>query len=138
MLSTRWRTSDSVRSVTERGIQSLLERHVELFNAAVSSGNYDPFLATFAEDAVMRFDDFPLGPYVGRSAIAEAYATQSPSDTMALIGMEVVGPNAVTAAFEWDAGGTGGIYLRFHDGQVVELAIAFDHVREPNVGPLTA
>jgi steroid delta-isomerase len=119
-----------VRFVTERGLKGLLERHVELFNAAVSSGNYDPFLATFAEDAVMRFDDSPLGPFIGRGAIAEAYATQPPSDTMALIGMEEVGSDAVTAAFEWDAGGTGSMYLRFRralgrSAKVVELAIAF-------------
>jgi hypothetical protein len=125
-----------VRVVTERGLRGLLERHVELFNAAVSSGDYDPFLATFAEDAVMRFDDLPVGPFVGRGAIAEAYATQPPSDTMALIGMQEVSADAVTAAFEWDAGGTGRMYLRFRDSrpghgaldsgaEVVELAIAF-------------
>ena len=124
--------------MTERTLRGLLERHIELFNAAVSSGDYDPFLATFAEDAVMRFDGFPVGPFVGRAAIAEAYATQPPSDTMALIGMQVVGTDAVTAAFEWDAGGTGRIYLRFREAEVVELAIAFDHVREPNIGPRTA
>jgi hypothetical protein len=120
-----------VRFVTERGLKGLLERHVELFNAAVSSGNYDKFLATFAEDAVMRFDDFPLGPFVGLGAIAEAYATQPPSDTMALIDMEVVGANAVTAAFEWDAGGTGRMFLRFDHAKVVELAIEFGEAREP-------
>jgi hypothetical protein len=114
-----------VRIVTERVLKDLLERHVELFNAAVSSGNYDRFLATFAEHAVMRFEDFPLGPFVGLGEIAEAYANQPPSDTMALIDMEVVDADAVTAVFEWDAGGTGGMFLRFHRGKVVELAIAF-------------
>jgi hypothetical protein len=111
---------------------------VELFNAAVSSGDYDPFLATFAEDAVMRFDDFPIGPFVGRGAIAEAYATQPPSDTMALIGMQVVDADAVSAAFEWDAGGTGCIYLRFDGGQVVEVAIELGEVREPEIRPRSA
>jgi steroid Delta-isomerase len=124
--------------VTERVLRSLLERHIELFNAAVVSGNYDQFVATFAEDAVMRFDDFPIGPYVGRGAIADAYATQPPSDTMALIGMQVVGRDAVTAGFEWDAGGTGHIYLRFKRGKVVELSIGFDHVREPEMRPRSA
>jgi steroid delta-isomerase len=123
--------------VTERGLQRLVERHVELFNAAVSSGNYGPFLATFAEDAVMRFDDFPIGPFVGRSAIAEAYATQPPSDTMALIGMQVLGADAVIAAFEWDAGGTGHIYLRFRGRQVAELAIELGQVPEPRPGEAT-
>ena len=123
--------------MTERGLQRLLERHVELFNAAVSSGNYGPFLATFAEDAVMRFDGLPIGPFVGRNAIAEAYATQPPSDTMALIGMRVLGNDSVIAAFEWDAGGTGHMYLRFRGRQVAELAIEFGRVPEPRSGEAT-
>lgn len=124
--------------MTERGLRGLLERHVELFNAGVLSGNFDPFLATFAENAVMRFEDFPLGPFAGRDAIAEAYAMQPPTDTMALIGMQVVGPDAVSAAFEWDAGGTGRMYLRFAGNQVVELAIELGHVREPEIRPHSA
>lgn len=114
-----------MRIVTERVLKDLLERHVELFNGAVSSGNYDRFLATFADHAVMRFEDFPLGPFVGVGEIAEAYATQPPSDTMALIDMEVVGSDAINAVFEWDAGGTGRMFLRFDRSKVVELAIAF-------------
>lgn len=120
--------------MTERGLRRLLERQVELFNTAVLSGNYGPFLATFSEDAVMRFDDLPFGPFIGRGAIAEAYARQPPSTTMALIGMQVVGRNAVAAAFEWDSGGTGQFALRFRSGRVVELAIAFDPEPEADLG----
>jgi hypothetical protein len=40
----------------------------------------------------------------------------------------VVGTDAVTAAFEWDAGGTGELFLRFNRAKVVELAIAFTTV----------
>jgi steroid delta-isomerase len=111
--------------VAEPDLRSLLERHVELFNEAVATGDYGPFLATFAGHAVMRFDDFPLGPFQGRAAIAEAYATQPPSDTMALIDMEEIGADAVKASFEWDAGGTGQMFLRWEADQVVELSIAF-------------
>jgi steroid delta-isomerase len=128
--------SDSVRFVTQRGLRELLERHVELFNAAVSSGDYDPYLATFAEDAVLRFDGFALGPFVGRPAIAEAYALQPANDTIALIDMEEIGGDAVRAAFEWDAGGTGEMYLRWDsrsqagDVKLVELAIALARATE--------
>jgi hypothetical protein len=111
--------------VTDAGLRALLERHVELFNEAVSTGDYDPFLATFADDAVMRFDDFPLGPFVGRPAIAEAYATRPPNDTMALIDMQEIGTDAVKASFEWDAGGTGEMYLRWTKAKLVELSIVF-------------
>jgi steroid Delta-isomerase len=111
--------------VAEADLRALLERHVELFNDAVGSGNYDAFLATFADDAVMRFDDLPVGPYLGKAAIARAYAEEPPRDTMALIDMEELGTDGVKASFEWDAGGTGEMVLRWVDDQVVELTIAF-------------
>jgi steroid Delta-isomerase len=98
---------------------------VELFNDAVRTGDYEPYLSTFADSAVMRFDDLPLGPFQGKSEIAEAYATQPPSDTMALIDMQEVGTDGVKAAFEWDAGGTGQMYLRWIAGLLVELVIVF-------------
>jgi hypothetical protein len=121
-----------VRPVTERVLKGLLEEHVELFNAAVSSGDYRPFLAMFADHAVMRFDDFPLGPFVGRREIAEAWTIRPASDTMALIDMRIVSSDAVYAAFEWDAaGGTGEIFLRFDSGKVIELVLSFGEVCEP-------
>jgi hypothetical protein len=101
----------------------LLERHVELFNEAVRTGDYAPYLQTFADKAVMRFEDVPLGPYHGVAEIAEAYATQPPSDTVALIDMQEIGPDAVRASFEWDAGGTGEMFLRWNSGRLMELAI---------------
>ena len=84
-----------------------------------------PFLATFADDAVMRFDDLPVGPYFGKAVIAQAYADEPPRDTMALIDMEELGTDGVKASFEWDAGGTGEMVLRWEDDRVVELTIAF-------------
>jgi steroid Delta-isomerase len=111
--------------VAQVDLRALLERHVELFNDAVRTGDYDPYLATFADGAVMRFDDLPFGPFHGKAEIAEAYATRAPSDTMALIDMQEVGSDGVNAAFEWDAGGTGQMYLRWNGGKLVELAIVF-------------
>lgn len=111
--------------VAEADLRALLERHVELFNDAVTTGDYAPFLVTFADSAVMRFDDLPMGPFVGRAAIAESYATQPPGDTMALIDLEEIGTDAVLATFEWDEGGTGRMFLRWAGGEVVELSIAF-------------
>ena len=34
--------------------------------------------------------------------------------------MEEIGDDAVMAAFEWDAGGTGQMFLRWVDGEVVD------------------
>jgi hypothetical protein len=103
----------------------MLERHVELFNEAVRTGDYGPFLATFSDHAVMTFDDVPVGPFRGIDEISDAYKTQPPSDTMALIGMEEIGADGVQAQFEWDAGGTGRMFLRWNGGRLTELAITF-------------
>ncbi len=68
--------------------------HASLFNDAVRCGDYATFLATFADDAVLRFADIPIGPFKGRAAIAAAYAAQPT--------------------------------VRWRDGQVADLTIAFD------------
>ncbi len=110
--------------MAEADLRALLERHVELFNEAVGTGDYGRYLDTFAEHAVMSFDDQPIGPFYGRIQIAAAYATRPPTDTMALIDMEEIGGDGVKAAFEWDEGGTGQMFLRWNANQLVELAIS--------------
>lgn len=111
--------------MAEADLKALLELHVELFNEAVRTGDYGPLLATFSDHAVMTFDDVPVGPFRGKAEITDAYATRGPSDTMALIGMEETGRDGVTALFEWDAGGTGRMFLRWNSGVLTELAITF-------------
>lgn len=111
--------------MAEADLRALLERHVELFNDAVRTGDYSDYLRTFADSAVMRFTDFPVGPYAGVAEIAEAYATQPPSDTIALIDMQELARDTVKASFEWDAGGTGEMLLRWHGDRLVELVITF-------------
>lgn len=111
--------------MAEADLRALLERHVELFNEAVRTGDYDELAGTFTDDAVLRFDDFPIGPFRGRAAIADAYAAQ-PNDTMALMAMETVGEDAVRASFDWDnTGGGGQMYLRWSGGRLAELVIEF-------------
>lgn len=109
--------------MAEADLRGLLERHVELFNEAVRTGDYTPYLQTFADHAVMIFEDVPMGPFHGLSEIVQAYATRPPNDTMALIDMEEIGTDGVKAVFEWDAGGTGQMFLRWEADQLVELSI---------------
>jgi len=110
----------------EADLRVLLERHVELFNEAVLSGDYDDFVATFASDAVVKFDGLPIGPFQGRPAIAHAYASQPPMDTMALMAMETDGDDAVRVSFDWDnTGGGGQMYLRWRGRELAELVVAF-------------
>jgi steroid delta-isomerase len=98
----------------------MLERHVGKYNDAVRNSDFGPFIDMYADNAVMIFDDLPVGPFYGRPAIAEAYRSQPPNDTMLLIDMNEVGDDAVNATFEWDAGGTGEMFLRWAGGRIVE------------------
>lgn len=74
--------------------------HIERFNAAVRSGDWESFVATLAPDAVSRFDGVPAEPYVGREAIAAAYAENPPTDTMAVRAVETSG-DAEIVRFAW-------------------------------------
>ena len=96
--------------------------HVDAFNRAVLSGDWDEFAGRFAEDAVMSFVQVPVGPFEGRTAIAAAYRENPPAETMTLIddGEEL-------ARFRWSGGGTGAMELRWTpDGAVQALTVSFD------------
>ena len=57
--------------------RSLLEVHIEPFNQGVRTGDFEPMLAAFAPDAEMVFEGVPVGPFLGRAAIADAYSAQT-------------------------------------------------------------
>lgn len=100
--------------------------HAELFNAAVRSGDYSAFLETFAEDAVMRFETVPVGPFRGRPAIAAAYAAQPPTDTLSVRSVAEVDEDTAQVALDYDNGGSGWMVVRWRDAQVADLTIGFD------------
>ncbi|HEX6682733.1 MAG TPA: nuclear transport factor 2 family protein [Candidatus Limnocylindrales bacterium] len=106
-------------------LDEAVREHEKLFNDAVRAGDFTAFLATFAEDAVMSFDGVPVGPYKGREAIAEAYATRPPTDTMTVWSIEEAGPDTADVRFDWDAGGGGSMRVKWREGLVAALTIAF-------------
>jgi steroid delta-isomerase len=107
-------------------LTAAVERHCELFNDCVRTGDWAPFTATFAEDARMAFTDLPVGPFVGRDQIAVAYAEQPPTDTMTLEAVETLDPQTARVHFAWDASGDdGALLLRWRDGQVAAIEVTF-------------
>jgi hypothetical protein len=74
----------------------------------------------------MRFDDVPIGPFVGRDAIERGYRERPPDDTMSVRAVEVGDMDSVVVAFAWDSGGSGTMRITWVDGLVSELVIAFD------------
>lgn len=102
-----------------------LDAHIALFNKAVTSGDFSAFTASFAPDAVMKFAGVPAGPYLGRDAIASAYAENPPDDTMTVLSHDWDGDRLI-ARFKWDSGGMGQLSLRWRESLVTQLFIAFD------------
>lgn len=95
--------------------------HIDLFNAAVTSGDWSALVATLHPDAVLTFVGVPAGPYQGRDAIAEAYRTNPPDDTM-----RVVSVRGEVVAFEWSRGGTGTLTIQRDADRITGLTIKFD------------
>jgi steroid delta-isomerase len=107
-------------------LTAAVERHCELFNDCVRTGDWAPFTATFAEDARMAFTDVPVGPFVGREQIAVAYAEQPPTDTMTLEAVETLDERTARVHFAWDASGDDGtMVLVWREGKVATLDVTF-------------
>jgi hypothetical protein len=104
-------------------LTAAVERHCELFNESVLTGDWAPFVSTFAEHATLSFVDGPVGPFTGRDQIALAYAEQPPNDTITLEAVEELDPNTARVQFAWDAGGYGEMLLRWHDDELVLLEV---------------
>lgn len=100
-------------------------QHVEAFNHAVGTGDWQTFSKRFAADARMSFVGVPAGPYVGRPAIAEAYETNPPTDTIATF--EPTNPTSDTVHFTWSSGAGGTMRFAWAPtGEVRELTVTFD------------
>jgi hypothetical protein len=63
----------------------VLNRHVRLFNDGVGTGNFGPMTSHFVDDAEMRFEGIPAGPFRGLRAIERAYSMQPPDDEIIVL-----------------------------------------------------
>src|SRR2546423_7418875 len=66
-------------------MSELLRNHVDRFNEAVQSGEWERMLEGFQEDAEMEFRGIPVGPFAGKDAIAAAYREQPPDDELRVL-----------------------------------------------------
>jgi hypothetical protein len=107
---------------------AVLHAHVRRFNDAVRSGDYDEMMSGFDPDAEMIFEGVPVGPFLGRDAIAEAYARQPPGDEVRLLGVPRVDDDTVESAYAWAADGqrAGRMIVTASDGLISRLVVTFD------------
>ena len=104
-----------------------MESHVARFNEGVRSGDWEPMLAHFADEAELAFEGVPAGPFVGLDEIRRGYLTQPPDDQIQLLGIQDDEHDGrVTAAFAWMRGGTGRLVLEHDRGAITRLVVIFD------------
>jgi len=104
----------------------LLEEHVRRFNEGVRSGDFGPMAAAFADDAEMHFEGVPVGPFVGRDAIAAAYRDRPPDDEVEIVDAEER-DGAIVARYAWlrDHGKQAGEIPSPHAGRILKLIVRF-------------
>jgi ketosteroid isomerase-like protein len=105
----------------------LLADHVDRFNAGVRSGDFAPMLENFADDATMVFEGVPVGPFVGRDAIAQAYHEQPPDDELDVLDEHRDG-HTIVAGYAWRRERerrAGELRLTIDDGRIRELVVTF-------------
>ena len=105
---------------------TLVREHVRRFNEGVRSGDFEPMLQQFAEDAVVSFSGIPVGPFVGKPAIAAAYRRQPPDDEIDVRSIGVEG-GEIVVPFRWCRTPSMGGTMRFQErkGQIASLLIEY-------------
>jgi uncharacterized membrane protein len=109
-------------------MSGLLDDHVGRFNAAVKTGEWEPMVDGFAEDAEMEFRGVPVGPFVGRDAIAAAYRQQPPDDELRVLEQRHL-DGRIEARYAWLAEpdvAAGEMILIPENGAIRKLVVTFD------------
>jgi steroid delta-isomerase len=104
----------------------VLQEHARRFNDAAADGDFGPLVELFADHAELVFDGVPVGPFVGRKAIAEAYAAQPPDDGIDVLSVDEDPDGVVVERFAWRRGGTGTMRITLAGNSIARLVVAFD------------
>jgi steroid Delta-isomerase len=106
----------------------LLNQHVDRFNRAVRSGEWDEMTSYFTDDAELAFEGVPAGPFQGRDTITAAYREQPPDDEVRILYADQMG-DEVIAGYAWAADPerrAGEMRLTERDGRIARLVVTFD------------
>ena len=108
---------------------TLVERHIELFNQGVRSGDFGPMLASFTDDAELVFEGVPAGPFHGKDTIAAAYSSNPPDDEVDVLSSEEAEDGTIVARYAWRAAGgipSGRMIFTQRGEQIARLVVTFE------------
>lgn len=108
--------------MSDESLTAIVEEHFALFNRCVDSGDWAPFLETYAEDAVLEIEAGATKSLQGIDAIATFYTARPPKEHMSPRAIEVTGPGTTTISFSWDSGRKGRLTVSW-DGSTVSRAV---------------
>src|ERR687886_270941 len=117
-----------VRGGGVRAGVALLTDHVARFNAGVRSGDFGPMVDGFTDDAELVFEGIPVGPFVGKEAIAAAYREQPPDDELRILETRQR-DGRTDARYAWLAEpdvAAGEMFLTPADGGIRKLVVTFE------------
>jgi len=107
---------------------SSFDEYIEAHNAAVRSGEWEAFSRWFTDDAEVRFEGVPVGPFRGRDEIRAAYESRPPDDEVEVRNVRSEGDTTV-ADYGWlaDEGVRAGeLRVTWEDELIRELVITFE------------
>jgi RimJ/RimL family protein N-acetyltransferase len=107
---------------------SFLHDYVMVHNECVRTGDWEPIGEWFAEDAELRFEGVPVGPFTGLAEIVAAYETQPPDDEVVIF-RAAEEEGRVVAVYGWlrEPGKRAGRMLMRIDGRKIgALVVTFE------------
>jgi steroid Delta-isomerase len=107
---------------------SSLDEYIKTHNGAVRSGDWEAFSRWFTDDAEVRFEGVPVGPFRGRDQIRAAYESRPPDDEVEVRNVREDGRRSV-ADYGWaaDEGVRAGELRATWEGELIsELVITFE------------
>ena len=105
-----------------------IDQYIAAHNDAVRSGNWQPFASWFTDDAEVRFEGVPIGPFRGRDEIRRAYEERPPDDEVEVRAVRSDGRRTV-ADYGWrnEPGVRAGeLRIDWEGERIRELVITFE------------
>jgi SnoaL-like domain len=105
-----------------------IDAYIAAHNEGVRTGDWSRFADWFTDDAEVRFEGAPIGPFRGRGEIRQAYEQRPPDDEVEIRGVRAEGDRTV-ADYGWlaDEGVRAGALRLTWDGERIrELVITFE------------